>query len=259
MPSEIDPDERLYEGWEPSPVPARTPNDPLPSPPRISLPQVVAPTLCEQGPCANYHMAVIRFDAATPMDGSDDVMHTQTIRTCIPGPGVTLELEDRPVFECTKWDPDTNLQSSLELRREEFDASPAGAQYQAKLAAWHADQQRIHEEIERELAAPPKPDVSVLDAMIAELQPGDVLELRVKGKPLLLAKLEQAGQLYCGYRLPDGTEADFIQKCDGELTEAFVATFGYGNTYQLRRVNSAGAIVSTRLYTIDTPKETPTP
>lgn len=258
MPSEIDPDERLYEGWEPSPVPARTPNDPLPAPPRVVLPQVVAPTLCEQGPCSHYHGAVVRFDAATPMDGSDDVTHTQTIRTCIPESGVTLELEDRPVFECTKWDPDKVYQRMLEHRREEFDASPEGAQYQAKLAAWHADQKRIREEIERELAAP-KPDVSILDAMIAELQPGDVLELRVKGKPLLLAKLEHGGKLYSGYRLPDGTEADFIQPADGELTEGFIRTFGLGNTYQLRRVNSAGAIVSSRLYTIDTPKETPTP
>lgn len=245
MPAEIDPDERLMEGWEPSPVPIRGPDDPLPAPPRVHLPQVVAPTLCELGPCSHYHHAVIRFDAATPMDGSDDVTHTQTIRTCIPGAGVTLELEDKPVFECSFWDPNVELQTELERRREEIGATRAGELYLERVAAWRADQARIRKEIEEELANP-QPELSVLDAMIAELKPGDVLELRPKGKSDRLAWWAQSVIAEMG------------------VTEAWIREAYGPNTYQLRRVNAAGAIVSTRLYTIDPltptePKETPNP
>src|SRR6185312_8201120 len=96
----------------------------------------------------------IRFDAATPMDGSASPDHTQTIRTCIPGAGVTLELEDRPVFECTYWDPNEDTQRALVRRREIFSGTPAGAQYRTELEAWYADQERIRTEIEHELAQP---------------------------------------------------------------------------------------------------------
>lgn len=243
MPTEIDPAERLSEGWDPAPLPARTPNDPMPSSPRLPVLSMRAPTLCEQGPCAHYHKAVMRFDAATPMDGSEDVMHTQTLRSCYPTPGIAIELEDKPVFECSRWAPDFAIAERLYMMRSEFRSSDAGAGYTRELAAWVDDQERLRVELEKYSETLDKyPELSVVAAMIAEMADGDTLELRRKGERDVLGSALKPG-------------GDFSVFSDDNIL-----LLGPGD-YQLRIVNSRGAIVSTRLrlHTPQTDKETPTP
>ncbi len=255
MPSEIDPDSRLMGGWEPAPIPARTPNDILPAPPRVKLPVVHAPTLCEQGPCSHYHKAVIRFDAATPMDGSEAVDRTQTIRTCIPGAGVMLELEDKPVFECTFWDPDWFRQGTLLASRKQFAVTEAGEKYRAELAAWRDDQARIHAQVERDIANPP-PELGPLEKSLHELKVikgGGTLELRYKGEKRVLARMSSDDVMATLF------DNDGVPMVRFDLTQAEATRlFRHHAQISLRLVNSDGAICSTRIITLD-PKETPIP
>lgn len=255
MPTEIDPSERLSEGWDPASLPARTPNDPMPSSPRMPMLSLRAPTLCEQGPCAHYHKAVMRFDAATPMDGSEDVMHTQTLRSCYPTPGIAIELEDKPVFECSRWAPDFALAERLYRMRSEFHSSNAGADYVGELAAWEADQARVRAELAK-YSETPHPELGVIAAMVAEMVDGDTLELRRKGHAVRLASLPfdpAPIPNLIGWGL-DSTFFSFTDECIDKQAGPGI--------YQLRIVNARGAIVSTRFHTIptsQTDKETPTP
>lgn len=265
MPTEIDPSDRLSDGWEPAPLPARTPNDPLPPSPSLPAPSVAPPTLCELGPCAHYHKAVLRFDAATPMDGSASVTHTQNLRSCYPTAGISIELEDSPVFECSRWAPiDLAFKTRLEQLRQAALQSADGEQYQRELAEWRADQQRIRDEIAK-YSETPRPELGQLAGMIAEMESGDRLELRPKGAVRILADLTwqdvQAGNKGT-VGAPDSNDLmhPFTESLVAFTDEGFAAVFVPGD-YQLRIVNSRGQIVSTRIYTIPEPltTETPTP
>lgn len=248
MPTEIDPSDRLSEGWEPAPLPARTPNDPMPSSPRLPVLSLPAPTLCEQGPCAHYHKAVLRFDAATPMDGSQDVTHVQNLRSCYPTAGISIELEDSPVFECSRWSPlDLAFKARLERLRSDFMESAEGAQYAGELAAWRADQQRIRDEIAK-YSETPHPELGEIEAMLLEMTAGDTLELRRKGEQSRLDTVT------CAVAPLE------LAVVPSFAADALLERFGAGD-YQLRIVNARGAIVSTRIITIAAPQttETPTP
>lgn len=101
---QIVPTQRLVEGFSPSPLPPLVdgapqlepaPTDPLPLAP-ISL--------CELGPCINFHRMVTRIDAQGPLDGGE-VNHTMVTRTCYPAPGVEADLSGHPVRDCNRYLP----------------------------------------------------------------------------------------------------------------------------------------------------------
>jgi len=263
MPTEIDPSDRLSDGWEPAPLPARTPDDPMPSSPKMPAPSVAPPTLCELGPCAHYHKAVLRFDAATPMDGSASVTHTQNLRSCYPTAGISIELEDSPVFECSRWAPIDNVfKIRLEGLRNAALRSADGDQYKRELAEWRADQQRIRDEI-AQFSETPHPELGKLASVIAEMESGDRLELRPKGKLRLLAtltwgniKLGNKGDL--GEPFGDDLAGEVLNNLVTFTDEGLAAAFVPGD-YQLRVVNSRAQIVSTRIHTIPAPQTTETP
>jgi hypothetical protein len=187
VPRRIDPQDRLQEGWEPPPVPDLRPDSPSPSR-QVALPVVSppAPTLCELGPCANYHRMSLELDAAKPMDGSETPMRIQTIRTCYPTPGVEMPLDESPIFECSRWTPLTAI--DREARRSLRNVvlrSPDGQRYEHELNEWRDAQEKLRAD---ELQQPEMPleDMTVYDELRHAMVDGDRVELRLKGDPRVL-------------------------------------------------------------------------
>lgn len=222
----IDPKDRLEGDWEPSDVPDLRPDAPAVAPPTLRVLPRAAPSLCQQGPCRNYHEVVLELDAQQPLDHSDASSKGHRVRTCYPSSGIEMPL-DAPVFECNRWDPDEGF--ALELRRDAFMRTEAGITYTADLDAWKGDQERIRKE-ENELA---KVDVTELDTigeLRATMEDGDDLELRRRGETDLLLTLQK--------REPDDSEfASFVgggTKGTGN-DELVGKVFGHGE-YQIRHI-----------------------
>lgn len=161
-------------------MPGRTPDEPMPPPTRLKVLGPEPPSLCRQGPCANYHELRLRMDAATPMDGSDAPMHSQLTRACYPTAGIEIELDDAPVFQCSRWTPDSSLESMREASRMHFMESDAGLKYQRELADWTAEQKRIAAEVQTYAETEYSPK-TVLEQLAEQMDVGDVLQIRLRG------------------------------------------------------------------------------
>lgn len=147
---------RFLAGWEPAPLPPRGPDGMVPAPPPSrSLPIVQPPSLCEAGPCRNYHRVASLMDAQQTMDGSDAI-YPQVTRACYPTPGIELELGETPVLRCSRWEPD-NEQERLDAIRHNFLKSKDGQAYVAQRAAFDeavAVAQSRHDDAELEDEGP---------------------------------------------------------------------------------------------------------
>lgn len=151
----ITPDERLTEGWEPSPSPVMGPGGHIQMPPRRRLTVLDPPTLCAQGPCVHYHELDILVDAATDLDGSGVGRdHHQIVKTCYPTPGIEIDLNGTPVFECLYWEPlSPSVVTRRQTNRTKFARSQPGKDYAKALKAWKAEQKRVEDEAVAVVAA----------------------------------------------------------------------------------------------------------
>lgn len=86
------------------------------SPAPVSLPVIQPMSLCDLGPCRNLHVLTQKMEVQAPMDGSPEPLHTVTIRTCYPAPGIEYDLTSQPVKECSKWDPGGSEESVVARR-----------------------------------------------------------------------------------------------------------------------------------------------
>lgn len=106
--------DRITDGWSPAPL-AVGPDgvvgvtEPKPAPP-------VQRSICQRGPCRNYHRMVVEADADA-VTGQP----TQVVHTCYPALGIEIDLQlgDGAVFECSRWDPEDpeDYMTSERLRR----------------------------------------------------------------------------------------------------------------------------------------------
>lgn len=128
---------RFLAGWEPTQLPPRGPDGLIPAPPVRALPVISVPSLCEAGPCRNYHRVSSIMDAAEPMDGSPGEVHEQVARACYPAPGIELELGESPVLRCSRWEPDGE-QARLDSIRDQYLKTPAGRVFVAQAQAFEA-------------------------------------------------------------------------------------------------------------------------
>lgn len=125
---------RFLAGWEPAQLPPRGPDGMIPAPPPAKLPVIEPPSLCEAGPCRNFHRVQSLMDAQEAMDGTPS-LHPQVTRACYPAPGIELELGETPVLRCSRWEPD-NEQGRLDALRDAFLKSPNGKAFVAKVGAF---------------------------------------------------------------------------------------------------------------------------
>lgn len=105
-----------------------------PPPPVSKLPVIDPPSLCEAGPCRNYHRIVSVMDAERPMDGSDSPARTQITRACYPLSGIEVELGEFPILQCSHWDPRPD--DRRDLGRTQYLASPNGVDFAANVASY---------------------------------------------------------------------------------------------------------------------------
>jgi hypothetical protein len=130
---------RFLAGFAPGPLPPRGPNGMVPAPPpsaRTGLPVIDPPSLCEAGPCRNYHRLVSVMDVQDPV-GATGPTHRQITRACYPTAGIELELGETPVLQCSRWEPD-NEQARLDSLRSQFMKTAAGKDFAAEVVAFEA-------------------------------------------------------------------------------------------------------------------------
>jgi hypothetical protein len=104
------------------------------APPPSRLPVVDPPSLCEAGPCRNYHRVVSVLDDQDPI-GETGPTRRQISRACYPTPGIELELGETPVLQCSRWEPDGE-QARLDSLRSAFMKSSPGKQFAAEIFAF---------------------------------------------------------------------------------------------------------------------------
>lgn len=128
---------RFLAGFEPIVLPPRGPDGLIPSgPPRRSLP-VLHPSLCEAGPCRNFHRIASVLDAQEPIaipgvQGGGPVRR-QVTRACYPTPGIEIELGEEPVLQCSRWEPDGE-QERLDGIRSRYMRSAPGKAFAEQVA-----------------------------------------------------------------------------------------------------------------------------
>lgn len=105
----------------------------VPAGPPSKLPVVQPPSLCEAGPCRNYHRIRSVMDAED--GGVPGATRWQITRACYPTPGIELELGETPVLQCSRWEPD-NEQARLDSIRLAFMKSADGKDFAAKMLAF---------------------------------------------------------------------------------------------------------------------------
>jgi len=130
---------RFLAGFTPSQMPPRGPNGMVPAPPPpdgARLPVIDPPSLCEAGPCRNYHRVASVMDSQYPVGGSGPA-HRQITRACYPTAGIELELGETPVLQCSRWEPD-NEQARLDSLRSQYMKTPDGKAFVEKVAAFEA-------------------------------------------------------------------------------------------------------------------------
>ncbi len=137
---------RFLAGFAPGPLPPRGPDGMIPGPPPTRLPLIDPPSLCEAGPCRNYHRVVSVFDAQDPVGGTGPTRR-QITRACYPTTGIELELGETPVLQCSRWEPETAATSSERDRaRADFMKGPAGKEFAAEVVAFEAAQEAAEDE-----------------------------------------------------------------------------------------------------------------
>lgn len=128
---------RFLAGWEPAQLPPRGPDGMIPAPPAKLAVIQPPPSLCEAGPCRNFHRVESLMDAQAPLDGSGDAVHPQVTRACYPAVGIELELGETPVTRCSRWEPD-NEQARLDGLRDAYLKTLDGRKFVAKVDAFNA-------------------------------------------------------------------------------------------------------------------------
>ncbi len=121
----IDAQNDLQDGIDPAPMPPIGP-DGAPQIPELRPEVPPCPSLCQAGPCRNYHRFVTQTDNANPMarlvpirlpagtPGASEtpqgtlyqapaVYYTETHHYCYPTQGVEMNLGALPVLECNRW------------------------------------------------------------------------------------------------------------------------------------------------------------
>lgn len=122
--------------------------------PPVKLPVLQPLSLCEQGPCVNYHRFALPFEAERAMGASiepggkivgDPGPHPRYVEThhyCYPTPGVEMDLGGMAVLSCNRWDPAVTADLEREKRRAEFRASLAGETYARELEQWETCEEK---------------------------------------------------------------------------------------------------------------------
>ena len=127
---------RFLAGFTPSRLPPPGPDGLIPAGRHSSLPIVDPPSLCEAGPCRNYHRVVSVMDDQEPVGGSGPTRR-QITRACYPTPGIELELGETPVLTCSRWEPETaSTSNERDHARASFLKGPDGRQFTADVAAF---------------------------------------------------------------------------------------------------------------------------
>jgi len=124
---------RFLAGFEPLVLPPSGPDGMIPAGPPSLLPVLQPPTLCEAGPCRNYHRVASVMDAED--GGTPGATHRQVTRACYPAPGIELEIGETPVLQCSRWEPD-NEQARLDSIRMSFLKSVDGQAHTTKVLAF---------------------------------------------------------------------------------------------------------------------------
>lgn len=133
------PTDRLVDGFVPSSVPPMAPDGGLQLDPAPLEPPPARPiSICELGPCRNYHELASKMDAQEPLDGSRVRLPVFVTRTCYPSPGIEMDLA-QPVRECSLWAPFTSgeLYEREQARDRFIGANPAA--HAAYLKSWEGD------------------------------------------------------------------------------------------------------------------------
>lgn len=131
---------RFLAGFAPGILPPRGPHGMVPAgpPPRDSLPIIDPPSLCEAGPCRNYHRVVSVMDAQDPV-GETGPTRRQITRACYPTAGIELELGETPVLTCSRWEPEiSSTTAERDRARLDFLKSPNGKAFASEVAAFEA-------------------------------------------------------------------------------------------------------------------------
>lgn len=124
------------------------------TPPRNTLASIAeaqyqgppCPSLCEVGPCVNYHVLDYVMETAQPTDGSAGGLHIATARTCYPAKGVEFDELPRAVTRCNRWHPSTvpdEIQGIWSKRVEALEE-----RYTTVLDAWLLERRREQEDAE---------------------------------------------------------------------------------------------------------------
>lgn len=126
--SPIAPVDALSAGFSTSPIPPRAHDGGLElEPAPVSLRVIQPISICELGPCRNYHRLAQKIDAERPIDGSEAPVYVAITKTCYPSPGIEYDLTGEPVKECSRWAP---MSDALRL---ELDESRVGW---SEIGAW---------------------------------------------------------------------------------------------------------------------------
>ncbi len=113
--------DRIIDGFTPSPLPPIAPDGGLVLSPAAPLPVVRTVSLCERGPCRHYWRAVSSIESAEPLDGSLGPEARQELHTCLPAPGIEMELNGVDIYSCSRWDPEEPAEvAAREARRQAF-------------------------------------------------------------------------------------------------------------------------------------------
>jgi len=162
---------RFLSGFTPALLPPRGPDGLIPAPPPRSLGVLPAPSLCEAGPCRNYHRIASVMDAQDPV-GESGPTRRQITRACYPTPGIELELGETPVLQCSRWEPD-NEQARLDSLRAAFMKTVAGKEFAAQVAAFERAQELddAQDQIESE-SAEAGGGLTGIDSDLAEVSNG---------------------------------------------------------------------------------------
>ena len=130
---------RFLAGFTPGLLPPRGPNGMVPAgppPDRVGLPVIDPPSLCEAGPCRNYHRLETKLDAQGAVDGTG-VRHTVITRACYPAAGIEVELGEEPILTCSRWTPETSAsEHDRDQARASFLKGPAGKAFAAEVSAF---------------------------------------------------------------------------------------------------------------------------
>lgn len=185
-----DPKSKFQDGFEPGPLQIGPDGGIQVSPQAKAIPP--PPSLCEAGPCRNYHRFVTQLDAERPIGGAIEQgehhgrvtgdpgpapFHMVAHRYCYPTVGIETELDDLPVLDCNRWEPvgdDYDTARAVAERKE---------QYQRELAEWHAARAAELEEV----VAAAAPFIRAVTVTVG----GHDYEIAVDGDPMTIRALRR--------------------------------------------------------------------